>query len=613
MTSVGNNAFHYCSSVTSATLPSSLTRIGDMAFATHYSLKSLTIPDNVTTIGSYAFEYCDKLTSLAIPDNVTSIGYGAFSGCHKLTEITVGAQNNNYVSEDGVLFNKGKTKLIFCPVNKSGAYEIPASVTSIGEYAFEDCKGLTSVTLPDGVTSIGDAAFFCCLGLKSVNIPDGVTSIGRVAFSDCHSLTSLTIPDSVTSIGEAAFYGCSGLTSIIIPDSITSIEDSVFVSCYGLTSITFPDGLTSIGKQAFYKCDALKSVTFPASLTTIGSGAFLRATHLKTAVFMGDAPTIIGDAPPFIDVASDFCIYYADGAKGWTPPPTWTSWAGKTYPCKPLSQMNPDKPTPPVTPSDPGTGGDTPITPSNPEPTVETETAPDGTVTTTTTWTDGKKAVQEKTPDGGAKVEVTSSTGETIAKVELPANPGAGKDFEDVKEGAWYEGAVDKATAYGLFNGQTETTFAPNGNMTRGMVAQVLYNLSGKTGYGAGSGNFTDVAAGKWYENAIDWAAKAEIVSGTGNGSFSPEQPVTREQLVTMLYRYAQAIGTDTKASAGLGSFPDGNSVSDYAKTAMQWAVAEGFISGRNQNGGKYIAPNGTATRAEVAAVLTRFVEYLKK
>lgn len=260
-----------------------------------------------------------------------------------------------------------------------------------------------------------------------------------------------------------------------------------------------------------------------------------------------------------------------------------------------------------------GIGGDTPITPSNPEPTVETETAPDGTVTTTTTWPDGKKIVQEKAPDGGAKVEVTSSTGETIAKVELPADPGVGKDFEDVKEGAWYEDAVDKATAYGLFNGQTETTFAPNGSMTRGMVAQVLYNLSGKTGYGAGSGNFADVPAGKWYENAINWAAKSQVVSGMGGGKFAPEQSVTREQLVSMLYRYAQTIGANTKATTGLGSFPDGNSVSDYAKAAMQWAVAEGFISGRANGGKNYIAPQGTATRAEVAAMLTRFVEYLKK
>ncbi len=243
-----------------------------------------------------------------------------------------------------------------------------------------------------------------------------------------------------------------------------------------------------------------------------------------------------------------------------------------------------------------------PIGPSVPEPTVETVTTETGNTATITTQPEGDKTIEVKAPSG-----------ETVAGIELPANPGAGKKFSDVKAGSWYEDSVDKATAYSLFNGTSETTFSPNGKMNRGMVAQVLYNLSGKTKYGVGSGSFTDVASGKWYKDAVDWASKAGVVNGISESLFAPDRSVTREQLVTMLYRYAKAIGADTKAATELAGFPDGSKVSSYAGDAMKWAVANGFIGGRAQNGKNYIAPGGTATRAEVAAILTRFVEFLKK
>lgn len=567
VTSVGNNTFRYCPSATSVTLPSSLTRIGESAFF-GCDLASIVIPNTVTSIGDTAFSSCG-LASVTIPASVTSIGNCAFANCSNLTEFTVIEENSNYTSDNGVLFNKGKTELICYPVKKSGTqYEIPDSVTSIGEASFSGCTSLTDITIPDGVTSIESGAFSGCTGLTSMTIPDGVTSIGNSAFSGCTKLTNITIPDSVTTIGNSAFWGCSKLTGI-----------------------TFPDGLISIGGLAFSGCSGLTELTFPASLTTLGGGAFY-STGVKTAIFEGNAPTITGDAPP-ITGGSEFCkIYYKDGATGWTTP-TWNG-NGIDYPCKPVSEMEPDKPSKPSTPSTPS--GDT-----DDDPIVETDTTANGDVVTTTTQPNGDKELKVETP-----------TGKTIAEITLPADPGAGKQFEDVSAGAWYAGAVDKATAYGLFGGASATIFEPGGSMTRGMVAQTLYNLSGKPGYGVGEGNFFDVAAGKWYENAIAWAAKAEVVSGTGNGNFSPEQSVTREQLVTMLYNYAKVIGADTTPAAGLDSFPDGDSVSNYAQTPMKWAVAKGFLSGRAQNGKNYIAPVGTATRAEVAAILSKFVESLK-
>ena len=141
-------------------------------------------------------------------------------------------------------------------------FDIPDSVTSIGNSAFSGCTSLASITIPDSVTSIGWSAFESCSGITSITISDGVTSIGDSAFSGCTSLTSITIPDSVTSIGLSAFFGCSGITSITISDGVTSISDFAFKSCSGITSITIPDSVTSIGEYAFCRCTSLKTINF---------------------------------------------------------------------------------------------------------------------------------------------------------------------------------------------------------------------------------------------------------------------------------------------------------------------------------------------------------------
>ena len=133
-------------------------------------------------------------------------------------------------------------------------------VTSIGEDAFRDCSGLTSVTIPNSVTSIGEAAFRDCSGLTSVTIPNSVTSIGKSAFSGCSGLTSITIPNSVTSIEYDTFSGCSGLTSVTIPNSVTSIGEYAFSGCSGLTSVTIGNSVTSIGYHAFGGCYGLTSI-----------------------------------------------------------------------------------------------------------------------------------------------------------------------------------------------------------------------------------------------------------------------------------------------------------------------------------------------------------------
>ena len=272
----------------------------------------------MTEIGKYAFDGCKSLTSITIPDGVTSIGYGAFYNCSSLTEIKVASENSNYVSVNGVLYNKDKTTIICYPAGKKGnnykipdgvtkvgssafigcssltSITIPNSVTEIGYSVFEGCTNLKSITIPNGVTSIGDSAFEGCTSLKSITIPNGVTSIGDSAFEGCTSLTSITLPDSVTSIGFGAFIGCSSLTSITIPDSVTCIGDSAFNGCTSLTSITIPDSVTSIGESAFSGCSSLASITIPDSVMSIGNDAFHECSSL-TSITIPNSVTSIGD------------------------------------------------------------------------------------------------------------------------------------------------------------------------------------------------------------------------------------------------------------------------------------------------------------------------------
>ena len=228
--------YNYQEKIKKVVIENGVTSIGGYAFNDCISLTSITIPNSVKSIGSYAFLYCKGLTSITIPNSVTSIGNWAFYGCSSLTSITI---PNSVTSIGKSAFDySGLTSIT-----------IPNSVTSIGEFAFSNCTSLTSITVEKG-NSKYDSRDNCnaiietntnklIAGCKNTTISNSVTSIGNYAFYGCSGLTSITIPNSVTSIGESAFKSCSSLTSITIPNSVTSIGERAFSYCSGLTSITF--------------------------------------------------------------------------------------------------------------------------------------------------------------------------------------------------------------------------------------------------------------------------------------------------------------------------------------------------------------------------------------
>ena len=209
------------------------------------------------------------------------IGNYAFSDCSGLTSLILPSN----VTSIGYSAFYGCIRLT--------SLTLPSSVTSIGSSAFEGCRSLTSLILPSSVTEIGSSAFSGCSGLTSLTLPSSVTSIGWATFSGCSGLTSLTLPSSVTSIDGRAFYGCSSLFGLTLPSGVTSIGSSAFEACYGLFSLTLPSSVTEIGESAFRGCRSLFSLTLPSSVTEIGESAFEGCRSL-TSLTLPSSVTSIG-------------------------------------------------------------------------------------------------------------------------------------------------------------------------------------------------------------------------------------------------------------------------------------------------------------------------------
>lgn len=236
-------------------------------------------------------------------------------------------------------------------------------------------------------------------------------------------------------------------------------------------------------------------------------------------------------------------------------------------------------------PPDMGQGG----APDGPMPDKKPDTVPEG-VPGAQDGMPPEGAAPDKKPDK----EGGDFTGNTPA-------------FTDVSPADWYYEAVCRVSRAGIMGGTSTDTFSPDAPVTRGMIAVILYRLAGSPAV-SGTASFRDVAPGQYYSVAISWASASGIASGYGNGGFGPDDAVTREQLAAFLYRYARYMGYDVDSQAGLGGFRDAAQVSGYAKAALAWANAEGFINGTD---GGLLAPGDNASRSQTAAVLARFCEFI--
>ncbi|MDR0455841.1 MAG: leucine-rich repeat domain-containing protein [Treponema sp.] len=277
----------------------------------------------ITSIPNEIFYQNNSLVSITLPDNITSIGSQAFFECYNLIEINVANTNTAYCSVDGVVYNKTQTALVAYPPGKTGDFIVPADITSIGRFAFEDNTGIVNLIILGNVTSIGDYAFGYCTSLVSVTIlGNGLVSIGEFAFYNCNKLVEITIPNSVTDIGQTAFLQCSSLVSVTIPDNVTDIRQSTFAYCASLTNVTIPDSVINIGLQAFRSCTSLTDITIPASVTSIENNAFYGCSNLTSVTFEGLIPQA-----NFNSYAFDYNLWTSYNANG---PGTYTK-SGYTW------------------------------------------------------------------------------------------------------------------------------------------------------------------------------------------------------------------------------------------------------------------------------------------
>ena len=534
--SIGESAFRYCTSLTSVTIPDSVTSIGGWAFTDCASLTSVTIPDGVTSIGEYTFSWCTSLTSATIPDSVTSIGEFAFHNCKSLTSMT-----------------------------------IPRSVVSIGYDAFGWCESLTSVTILDGVRSIGNSAFTDCKSLTSVTIPNSVTSIGRGAFSSCASLTGIWVAEGnshyvsdasgvLFNKDKTTLVQCPGAFAVYtIPGSVTSIGDDAFSGCASLTSVTIPDSVTSIGNYAFSCCGSLTDVYFTGTETawnciTIGTANdalknanihynYVSHTHSYKDVVTAPTCTEKGYTTHTCSCGDSYVDTYVDAlGHAWdngkvTKEPTATETGVRTYTCTRCHE-------------------------------TKTESIPVVSVDVTQMFTDVEKnwaypGIQYCVTHGimGGMGDGTFAPTGTTTRAQIvqilynlegtPAVSGM-TPFTDLTAN-WYKPAILWAYQNNVVAGTSPTTFAPDQPVTREQIAVILTQYMfhvlkmERTWTPADLSKFPDGAnVSSWAKEAMQDAVALGLINGTkapdGKVYLDPQGSAARQQVATILMNFCQNV-----------------------------------------------------------------------
>ena len=660
LTAIGDYAMAACDAFQTLALTDSVQTLGSHAFAGCDGLTGAVVPETVKALGSYAFASCDALTKATLPATVTSVPAGCFSNCAALRSVTY----NGTVTAIGERAFYGCKLLTEAPIPATvtaiGDYAfsnckallrvtLPEGLQTLGTGAFSSCELLTSIALPDAITVVPEDCFSAC-GLTDVTLAPATTEIGAGAFSLCILLERIDLPGTLTAIGEQAFSGCSKLAELTLPAGLQTIGGSAFLGCEALTALDVPGSVTSIGERAFSGCTALTEVSLRAGAEaqTIGSSAFALCTALTDAYCYGDAPAVTAaDETGASFVKRVILIHYpqdndtwvvADGlwegynaepwnlcrhknlTKGETVAPTCTTKGYTIYTCDQCGEVQHLDETEMI----PHTRVEQPAV-------AATCTTPGKTAGSVCSVCDEVLQQQEAVPALGhnhvvtERVEPTTTTAghvtytcsrcndtytdplPTTACTGGPSCPGYG--FTDMPAPDWWshEG-LDYCLKNGIMNGMGNGTVNPTGTTTRAQLVTMLYRMTDvDTDYSLYYVPFYDVEPGAYYYAAVAWAADQHIVDGVGGNRFDPDSPITREQLATIFLRYTNVYGGGAAGSASLSRFPDAGKVSSWALEAMQWAVANGIITGSAEDGVDYLRPQGDAKREQVATIIMRY------
>ena len=529
-------------------------------------LKEVAIPEGITYIPFALFGSCYNLERVTLPSTLKTIDVGAFQYCGSLQRIA-----------------------------------IPAKVSAIDSTAFSGCTGLMQIEVdPANRTYCSDAdgALYTKDKATLVAFPGGrsgsytvaaaTRTIAHDAFSNS-ALSSITLPDRLSTIEYSAFKYCSALAGLIIPAGVTELQTPICFGCEKLSGIWVDVANKHYANDAvgvLYSKDFSVLLECPDGLTgkyTVRDGT----SRIDFGAFDGSALTEVA-LPDSVAVIDGLAFYGCTGLNEIVIPSGVKEIGDRAfYACENLKAVY-------FLGNAPETVGECAFQISYYDD--STDTSSDINIPGLTLYyLEG--ASGWTSPTWGADAYPTA--------VWKPSG------YFDVKPGSWYEQPVQYATEHGLMNGTGTNTFEPESTMTRAMLVTVLWRYANAPKPGANP--FTDVPNGKWYTDAVAWAAENGVVNGVGDGKFEPDGSVTREQMAAILYRYAQKVGIDTSKHTELSAFPDASRVSAYARAPMQWIVAEGVIGGSRENGQDWLNPQGNATRAEVATILMRFIENVAK
>ena len=637
-----------------------LTSFGN--FKLEGELKKVVIKDGVTNVSDYALFFLPAATQVTLPESVTSIGRYGIAMCSKLTGMSI-PKGVTGIGDFGLAGN-GLT-----------AVTLPDGLQSLGRGAFDSCASLTNTTLPAAITAVPGKCFADCTKLLNVKYAGTVTAIGDLAFESCKALTAAPIPETVTTIDKAAFTGCTALTDVTIPAGVSTIPEDCFRGCTALADIDLPGTVTHVGHNAFTDCAALKDVrcygaapavepgnseahSFEPATVTIHYNPAMNwtldadgkwqgytvsdkgaCTHTDYGTTERTVPATCGEAGRVDTICSNCGEVVSTrelpptGAHDWddgtvTTAPTETTPGVRTFTCTVCGQTRTEtipatgahdyQFTKTVAPTCTGGGYDLYICSGcgATERRNLTDAAghkwDGGTVTTAPTETTPGVRTFTCTVCSQTRTEAIPATGASTC-TGGPSCPSyglhdvAGPDY-------WAHKGIDYCVRNRLMSGVGAGTFSPDTACTRAQIVKILYNLSGnQTDYSYYYLPFTDVAPGAWYYNAVAWAYCNDVTSGTSATTFTPNAAITRQQLVTFLYRYTVKYAPEfTGNAAPISAFPDAGSVANWAYAAMSWAVGNGLIQGNaHDNGLDYLDPNGSATRAQTATIIMRYCQLI--